>query len=531
MKKNVKRAIAALTALAAAGSLSACGSNTGAPAETAAQNAAGSAADASAAGTDSGDKTVINVVKVSNALPTVDTAEVKAVQDEINNYIADKLDVQINLTEYAGAEYSDKVNLSLANNEINLLWTASWLSAVGTNSLYQANAVYDISELLPGSTLYESMPEYVWDSSKYNGENYYVPVYKEVAEGYDLMFRKDLVDKYGWDLDSIKELADIEPILEDCAADPDVQAPLLIQATYLFSKFMLDRYDFVGGSDMFGVDRETNEIVNVVATDEYRDFCKMIAGWSDKGYILEGDATKSNPSNALSSKYWGVSWWTDIPDNTEANRRYKQDVEVVHMTDNWIMSNTALGSAYAIAATSTEEQAKACIDFLGLLYTDSTLADLYTFGIEGTDYDRDENGFIVKKGDLYSHSAWESCSVRPLSLEQGEAENKVELVEKFNEEGKTSIAAGFRIDRTPIEAQLAAIGNVQDTYGFVLENGGYSEDQVDGALEDYQKALDEAGYQDVLAEITKQYEEWKAANQTAGQEAETESSTELLETE
>lgn len=495
--KMVGKVVALVLATAMVGSLTACGGKT---TET------GKSGNAAA----EDGKTVIKVVRCTNNIATADGEEVQKVEDAINEYIADKIDVKIDLTEIAGGEYADKCNLSLANNEINLLWTANWLGAVSCDSLYQANAVYDISKLLPGTTLYESMPENVWQASRYDGKDYFVPVYKEIAEGYDIMFRKDLVDKYGWDVSSVKELKDIEPMLEDCANDDTVEAPLLTQSTYFGYKFLIDKYDWVGGSDMYGVDRETNKVVNVVATDEYKELCKLMSDWAEKGYIKEGDATKSNPSNALTSQYWGISWWTDVPNNAEASTRYNQDVEVVHLTDNWISSGTTLGSCYAISATSTEDEAKACIDFLGLLNTDKTVADLFTFGIEGTDYKRNEDGYVTDKGDRYNHSAWESCSIRPLSLEEGEAENKVELVEKYNSEAKESIAAGFRFDKTPVEAQVAACSNVQETYGFVLENGGYAPKDVDTALEEFQSALDEAGYQEVLDELTRQYDEWKA---------------------
>ena len=35
-------------------------------------------------------------------------------------------------------------------------------------------------------------------------------------------------------------------------------------------------------------------------------------------------------------------------------------------------------------------------------------------------------------------------------------------------------------------------------YGFALENGGYGVDQIEDTIAQYQAALDEAGYQDVL---------------------------------
>ncbi|MCD7820070.1 MAG: ABC transporter substrate-binding protein [Lachnospiraceae bacterium] len=461
--------------------------------------------------TEAEEKTVINVVRCVNNLASADSEEVQKVEDAINEYIGDLIGVEINLTEIGSGEYIDKCNLSLANSEINLLWTANWMGAISCDSLVQANAVYDITELLEGTTLYDSMPESVWEASQYDGNAYFIPVYKEVAEGYDLMFRKDLADKYGWDLDSITELADIEPMLEDCLNDDTVEAPLLLQSSNVAYKFLLDQYDWIIGEALVGVDKETNEVVNVVETEEYRELCMLMSDWSEKGYILEGDATKSNPTSVLYSQYWGISWWTDVPNNDEANTRYGQEVEMVHVTQNWISSSSTLGSCYTIAKTSTEAEAQACIEFLGLLYTDNTLADLFTYGIEGTDYDYDDDGYVVKKGELYNHSAWESCSVRSVSLEEGEPENKVELVETFNEEGVESAASGFRLDNTEIEAKLDACSNVYDQYGFVLENGGYTTAEVDDILAEYQEALDEAGYQDVLDEVTRQYEEWKAA--------------------
>ena len=47
-------------------------------------------------------------------------------------------------------------------------------------------------------------------------------------------------------------------------------------------------------------------------------------------------------------------------------------------------------------------------------------------------------------------------------------------------------------------------------YGFVLENGGVPESEVDARIAEYQQVLDAVGYQKVLAEFQKQYEEWKA---------------------
>lgn len=456
-------------------------------------------------------KVVINVTRCTFNLATPDSAQVQKVEDAINAYIADKINVQIKLTDIGSGEYPDKVNPALGSNEINLLWTASWQSAIGTNDLVPKNAVYDITDLLTGTPLYNSMDEGQWEATKYNGRNYFIPVYKDNVEGYDLMFRQELVDKYGWDLSSVKKLADIEPMLADAKAE-GLKYPLLTQKTAMFYRYYINDFDFFTAdatANWVAVDRDTNEVVDVILTDEYKEFCTLMAKWAEAGYISEDDVTKVTTDTTTQTQDWAISWWTDIPVNAEANDRYKQEVAMVPITDRWAHSTSALGSCYAVTSNSTPEQAKACIDFMGLLYTDSKLADMYTFGIEGEDFTYDENGQVDQVSEKYHHSMWESASATIVTPIAGEPENKADLYKDFNGGANTSCAAGFRFDKTPVEAQFSACQSVFEQYGFVLENGGVKVADVDSTIAAYQAALDEAGYQDILAEFQKQYNAWK----------------------
>ena len=458
------------------------------------------------------EKTVINVFRCTFNLANPDSDQVKKVEEAINAYIADKIDVQINLTDIGSGEYTDKANLALANNEINLLWTASWEAVIGTNDLVPANAVYDITDLLPGTALYESMDAGQCEATKYNGRNYFVPVYKDNVEGYDFMFRQDLIDKYGWDITTVEKLADLEPMLAD-AKEEGLKYPFLTQKTAMFYRWYIDSFDFFtadANTNFFAVDRATNEVVDTILTPEYAEFCKLMGDWAEKGYISEDEATKVTTDTTTQTQDWAISWWTDIPVNDEADARYGQDVTMQPATNRYAHSTSALGSCYAVTANSTEEQAKAAIDFLGLLYTDSKLADIYTFGIEGEDFTYDENGQVTQTSDKYNHSMWESASATIVTPLSNEPANKAELYEAFNGGADTSVAAGFRFDKTPVEAQYTACSNLFEQYGFALENGAVPADAVDSYIEQYQADLDGAGYQDVLAEFSAQYEAWKA---------------------
>lgn len=453
----------------------------------------------------------INVTRACFNLAAPDEAQVQKVEDAINEYIKDKINVRIELNDLESGSYTEKANMALNANEINLLWTASWESTIGTNDLVPKEAVYDLTELIKGTTLYNSMDEGQWEAAKYDGKIYYIPVYKDNVEGYDFMFRKALVDKYGWDVSSVKSLADLEPMLADAKAE-GLKYPFLTQRTAMFYRWYINDFDFFTAdvtANWVSVDRATNSVVNTIQTPQYKEFATLMAKWAEAGYISEDDVTKTTTDTTTQTQDWGISWWTDIPVNAEANARYGQEVVMAPATDRWAHSTSALGSCYCVTANSTEEQVKACIDFMGLLYTDSKLADMYTFGIEGEDFTYDANGQVVQNSQKYNHSMWESASATIVTPVQGEPANKAELYKSFNGGANTSCAAGFRFDKKPVEAEFSACQAVFDEYGFALENGGVAVADIDAKIAEYQAALDEAGYQKVLAEFQSQYDAWK----------------------
>jgi len=462
-------------------------------------------------------KTAINVVRCTFNLANPDSAQVKKVEDAINAYIADKINVEIHLTDIGSGEYVEKVNPGLTTGEYNLVWTASWEGTIGTNDLVPNNAVYDLTDLLPGTPLYASMDAGQWAATAYAGRNYFIPVYKDNVEGYDFMFRKELVDELGIDVTTITKLADLEPVLAQFK-EKGLKYPYLTQKTAMFYRWYIDKFDFFtadANTNFFAIDREKNEVVDTILTPEYAEFAKLMGSWAEMGYISEDDVTNVTTDTTTQTKDWGVSWWTDIPVNAEANSRYGQEVVLQKATDRYAHSTSALGSCYCVTKTSTEAQAKACIDFMGLLYTDPVLADIYTFGIEGEDFEyTQEEGQTIKHvtqhSEKYNHSMWESASATVVTPLANEPDNKAELYEGFNGGAKTSVAAGFRFDKAPVEAAYSACANLFEQYGFALENGGVPADAVDDYIAQYQADLDAAGYQDVLAEFTRQYNEWKA---------------------
>ncbi|MBR6485527.1 MAG: hypothetical protein IKT17_02440, partial [Lachnospiraceae bacterium] len=272
--------------------------------------------------------TAINIYRPSFNIPEPDRTQVKKVQDAINDYLKGRINVKINLTDIGAGEYVEAANQALESHEVNLLWTASWEPSVGTNDLVTRNAVYDLTDLLAGTDLYASMDSGSWEATRYGDRNYFIPVYKDNVEGYDYMFRQELVDRHNWDISSVKELADLEPMLKE-AKDDGIKYPFLTQKTAMFYRWYIDDFDFFTAeatANWVAVDKKTNEVVDTILTPQYAQFCSLMADWAAKGYICEDDITNTTSETVAHSKDWAVTWWTDIPVNDEADSRYGQDV-------------------------------------------------------------------------------------------------------------------------------------------------------------------------------------------------------------
>ena len=461
-------------------------------------------------------------------MTSLDEGAIKKVQDAINARLAELgSNVAIEIHEFMDSEYGQKGNNALLGQEVDLLWTANWYGTIGTNDLYASNGAKDLTALLPGTLLWDSMPAWYWEAARYDGKDLFVPVYKEGAEGYMIKILESNAEKAGIDVaamvadiegqaDIYARLKALEPYM-DKALEAGVKYPFIFAGTPMFYRFYLDKYDFVDQQlfSMIGVDQATNELVNPIQTEDYKAFCTLMAEWGEKGYFNVDDEIGGVVSSATNqTQDWMLNWWTNVPNNEESEGRDGGQAEsFAKVTENWGRSTTTLGSCYAIPAYVSDEVAKAAIEFLGYLYTDKAVADLYTYGIEGEDYVL-ENGKVNFNADgitkLYHHDAWCSTSVKPLTLTVDEPDNKVEMYDTFNNAASGTVASGFRPDHTAVEAQYTALIGVIDEYGKALELGAYGVDGVEGAIAEYQAALDAAGYQDVLAEYQKQYNEWKA---------------------
>lgn len=463
------------------------------------------------------DKVTIRLTRCTFNLGESDSAQVQKVEDAINEYIDGKINVEIELEDISAGDYSVELWEKIRRDETDLFWTASWYGpdGIGTQNLYEKGYVYDLSDQLVGSKLFDSMPTNVWVAARYNDTSQcFVPIYKECAEGYSLIVRKDLADRYGYgsDITGVSNWNDFVPFLYDAERD-GIKYPFCTQGTAIFSKVAMNRYEFFTQnteSDWIAVDRATNRVVCTVETEDYRDFVSLMSSFGANGFIATEDQVGEYIDIYSNISDIAMTWWQNIPnDEQEIRSRYGEDFYIIPVTLRWVNTVSVLGSCYAVSANCSPEEAKACVDFLGLLYTDSNLADLYTYGILGEDFEYDSEGAVMQYSSLYNHSMWESASVLAVSPAYGNPANMQDMYREFVEFAYSPLTAGFQFDPSPVYPQYKACCEVFRQYGFLLENGVVWPSDVDRYIDEYLNALYEAGLGDILSEFSAQYDAWK----------------------
>src|SRR5699024_5909080 len=93
-----------------------------------------------------------------------------------------------------------------------------------------------------------------------------------------------------------------------------------------------------------------------------------------------------------------------------------------------------------------------------------------------------------------------------LYLYEDDPADKWEQFEAFNESAENAPTLGFHFDSDPVRTEIASISNVSKQFYPAIATGSVDPEKN---LPDFNKKLKDAGIDKVLAEIQKQYDEWK----------------------
>lgn len=533
MKKNVLKKCAAmgLSMAMTAGLLAGCGGSSAGKDQSApaAVDTAGTGSTDSAAGgrtyngIDISEHVDLKMYLLGDRTPDFDE-----VYGKINEILEEKLNCSLSVDFLSWGEHDTKYSLLFSSQEdFDLIFTASgWAHYEQTVSLGGFYAMSDEFIQTYAPDIWKVVPEMAWSQAKVDNTIYMVPNYQNEF-GQDIVaVRGDLMEKYGFK--DIASWDDLRRFYMTIAENEDG----------IYASQGGPWYQYFHNKGMYGAGGTPNngelilyntqnpdnmEFTYIVEWDGFREYCMQAKEMADAGCWSRDvlNSTDERQVGFLNGKSAVMIW------NMGSCRGFAKQANTEH--PEWKATicdcvsaqpkkvNSYINNGVAININSKHPERAMMV--LNELYTNPEVYDLTMLGIEGKHWEAigddqykviDESNFGV---DSNCNWGWKNAEINRSEF----VENRTELddtydamVDKWNNNVKAEhIYDGFTFNTASVQTQVAAVEAVLPTYYSPLVNGMV--DDVDATIAELGKALDQAGMQDILAELERQAAEYAAS--------------------
>lgn len=512
-----------ITAAIGASVLSGCGSSSepaGASGTPASAVSSGAAASEAADG---------EVTEIVFATPLTKTVDMSSIEDALNEITVPKIGVRVHIEGVTMANYTNQIGLMMSGGEqldvMGFIGTYSnWLSK---NQMMPLNDYIDKY----GAGAKEAIGEDFLKSTTSGGKLYALPTLNGKAATMNFVIRTDLVRELNLPVDQLTMAADFDGYCANLDLITEMYAKihethpeyacvvpaqtnpnsLQFDTTVPFADTLNDGLGVLMPDDY-------TKVVNMYESDEFRKLCEYAWQWNQAGYVLE-DATTTQESVLTYMQNGRAAGWYITGEEGQAEQYTTAtgvDVSSYKFCQPFIATSAVNGLGFAISATS--QHPEAAMKFLNEMYTDPDVVNLLDWGIEGRDYELQEDGTIdFPEGVTADNTAYGLnmdwfFGNQFLGYIWGKGRDTT-IYQRLAENNKTAAKTpvmGFSYDSTKVSTELAAISNVTSQYLPGLLCGTLDPDTE---IDTFNQALYDAGLQKVMDEKQSQLDAWRAENQ------------------
>jgi len=424
------------------------------------------------------------------------------VEEKINEIIEPKIGAKLDFVYLDSGAYDEKLNMLMASKtEFDLCfsgWINKYSRGVSAKGFLKLN---DYLEKAPA--LKESIPDYAWEAVKVgNGDIYAVPNLQIYAMWQALYITKSYADKYELDVESVKTPEDLVPFLEKIRDnEPDVYP-------YSPGLYPWCEYDSTAVVPGIGDIRVKNDdgkakVYLAYETKEYKKGVKALNDFYKQGFIRKDIASAANDST--SAKQTVVTQGAYKPGaELDIAKTDRGEVYAIPMGEPCLSQEMALQTLTAVSATSKNPEK--AIKLLELVNTDKEVYHLIVHGIEGTHYEKLDDGHIrpLNKDYGFHAAGWYFGNQFNSLVTEGKDLDIWEQMAEVNENATVSKLYGWTLDTTAITNEVANISaSVSEFSG--LRNGTADPQTTIKAFAD---KMESAGIDRVVEEAQKQINEY-----------------------
>ncbi len=455
----------------------------------------------------SGEGNGSDVPTVTWYVPKENPTDKQLVMDEINKILEEKIGAHLDIQFIDAGAYDDRMTMLYASGaDMDLCFVSNWTNNVIT--AVQKGALAELDGLIDqyAPKLRESVPEYLYESTKIDRKIYGVPNQQVLFNQQCLVIFNDLAEKYGFDPNTVKTLDDLEPYLQTIKDNEPSIYPYARCTSVPFIDATFESIVPECGARI-RVDTPEGEYVKVELiedTPEYQAAVAKMNDWYQKGFIRQDINSVLNVDSEILAGKYAVTDTTYKP-GIEAEWKTKtgRDATIIPLGEPYLPSNAGMATMTALARTS-KNQEKA-MQLLELVQTDKELFNLISFGIEGKHYTKVDDQYIEPIADSgYNlNAAWMFGNQFNAYLTVGQDADVWEQTKQLNDSALKSPISGFVLNTDSISTELSQITTVRNEYASV-DNG--TEDQA--AYDEMVEKLETAGQRKVIEEIQRQVDEF-----------------------
>lgn len=259
------------------------------------------------------------------------------------------------------------------------------------------------------------------------------------------------------------------------------------------------------------------EIKNIFATPEYLKEVKKRREWVEKGYMMPDSLTNGTTMVAAMMARQVLAGIAPANATYVLNNKnllgYEQGSEICGEA---VYTGSSIPE-YGLGVTVTSERPDKCVQLLNMIMTNADLANIMNYGVEGVHYVKVSDRII----DYPEGVDWSNCKWGAQIVSYGDSaqiyhrapytEEWYDTLAPYSAEGATpSVAFGYVFDTSSVKTQVAAVSSVVGEYNPGLMCGMVED--VDARVAEFNKKLEDAGINEIIAENQRQFDAWRAAN-------------------
>lgn len=461
-----------------------------------------------------------------------------AVMEKVNEYLGEKINTTLKVIWGTWGDFDESATMSLnAGDPIDMYFTCSW--SQNEYNVYARKGMWvrlddEENNLIEkyAPELWALLPEVLTQGAKIEGSDgygvYAVPGYKDIATQNCWDINVDLLTKYGFTLDDIKNtdyygFGDILKTVKE--GEGESFYPLLVEPMVL-ERMVTNSIIVAGDSgstnllsyyinpiDTAQEGTYGNVMLNKFATDEYKKFVEKtreyyLAGYIDPGLAVAETSNDTRTNKQLSGQYLIGTQSYALGYEMQASQERNIHVEMIPCTPPYVDTTSSQGAMLAISTAS--QNPERAMMFLNLLNTDPYLMTLMNYGVEGVHYNLNNEGLLEFTEKRQDFQPWTNgmgnITLLPETVDQGTG--WWDTFKGYYGEAHKIPIIGYTFDSSKVSVETAALANVAAEYALALDCGA-----VDPAekLPEFLEKLNAAGMQAYLDEANTQLEAFLAA--------------------